>query len=362
MAVKRKSVRAELKDADKGQVDLVFATFNVKDKDGDVTLPGAFEDGAKVAVSPYGHSSVVSQALPVGTATIRQNAKEARATAQYFMDTQHGLEAFTTIKNLYDQGVNVEWSYGYDPVKYDFGEWSDGSIVRYLHKQSAYEVSPVIRGAGEGTRIMNIKGEMVDVDAWSGAIKPHSTDVETKSWNDADEYANITSDASISDLFSMFAMVHPDLEPDSKTAYSMLHHKGANGPANVRACVLSIAKLNGLAGILDESRRKQAYDHLASHLKDAGREVPAYREVNHRGLTLNDELMDALRGVSSAIDSALRVGALRAGHGQKLSNVNSELAEWLLDDMKRLKSLFETPEESVAIAKIAAIKRQHNRR
>ena len=41
-----------VKAADKGEVSAVFSTFNVIDKDGDLTLPGAIKDGTEVVVQP----------------------------------------------------------------------------------------------------------------------------------------------------------------------------------------------------------------------------------------------------------------------------------------------------------------------
>lgn len=150
----RKGLRVELKDADetKGEVTAVFATFNVKDKDWDVTLPGAFEDGASVLISPFGHK-VWEGALPVGKGTISSTKTEGVFTGQYFMDTQAGADNFHVVKNTIEQ---MEWSYGYDPVEYKFGEF-EGERVRFLMKQKVHEVSPVIIGAGENTRTVAAK-------------------------------------------------------------------------------------------------------------------------------------------------------------------------------------------------------------
>ena len=144
--------RVEVKDADRGEVEAVFATLGVKDSDGDVTLPGAFEDGAEVVISAYGHTSWQGL-LPVGKGTIREVGDEAILSSQFFMDTQAGKDTFTVVKNLGAQG---EWSYGYDPVKYSFGE-HDGEQVRFLESLKVFEVSPVLLGAGVGTRTLAAK-------------------------------------------------------------------------------------------------------------------------------------------------------------------------------------------------------------
>ena len=144
--------RVEVKDADRGEVTAVFATLGVKDSDGDVTLPGAFEDGSEVVISAYGHTSWQGL-LPVGKGTIREVGNEAILSSQFFMDTQAGKDTFTVVKNLGAQG---EWSYGYDPVKYSFGE-HDGEQVRFLESLKVFEVSPVLLGAGVGTRTLAAK-------------------------------------------------------------------------------------------------------------------------------------------------------------------------------------------------------------
>ncbi|WP_327047281.1 HK97 family phage prohead protease [Microbispora sp. NBC_01189] len=147
--------RVEVKDEDKGLVTAVFSTFNVKDSDRDVTRPGAFEDGAEMPISSYGHTSW-SGALPVGKATIRTTATEALAECEFFLDTAHGADTFKTVKRLGSLG---QWSYGYDPVEYSFGEW-EGERVRFLDKLKVHEVSPVLLGAGVNTRTLTAKGAL----------------------------------------------------------------------------------------------------------------------------------------------------------------------------------------------------------
>ncbi len=146
--------RVEIKDADKGEVEAVFATLNVVDSDGDVTPPGAFEDGAKVRISAYGHKSWEG-VLPVGKGSIREVGDEAIMTGKFFMDIPEGLATFKVVKELGEDGLQ-EWSYGYDPVEYSFGEFEDQQ-VRFLNKLKVHEVSPVLLGAGVGTRLLTAK-------------------------------------------------------------------------------------------------------------------------------------------------------------------------------------------------------------
>lgn len=152
MATKALS-RVEIKDADKGEVAAVFATLDVVDLDGDVVLPGAFEDGAKVKISAYGHRSWMG-ALPVGKGLIREVGKEALLEGQFFMDTVAGADTFRVVKALEDE---QEWSFGFDAIKYSFGE-RDGAPVRFLEQLKTWEVSPVLLGAGIDTRTIGAKG------------------------------------------------------------------------------------------------------------------------------------------------------------------------------------------------------------
>ncbi len=147
-----KGLRLEIKDADRGEVRAVFATMNVIDSHGDVTLPGAFEDGASVVISAYGHTSWEGR-LPVGKGTIRQTSTEAIFEGQFFLNTVQGRDTFTVVKEL---GGLQEWSYGFDVVKESYGEHGDRQ-VRFLEKLRTYEVSPVLLGAGVGTRTLAVK-------------------------------------------------------------------------------------------------------------------------------------------------------------------------------------------------------------
>ncbi|MBP2325334.1 HK97 family phage prohead protease [Kibdelosporangium banguiense] len=147
-----KSLRVQIKDADRGEVTAVFATLNTIDSDGDVTVPGAFTDGAPVRISAYGHTTWQG-ALPVGKGVIRTTDTEAILDGQFFLDTTAGKDTFAVIKAM---GELQEWSYGYDPVAFSYGE-KDDRPVRFLESVRVHEVSPVLRGAGVDTRTLAVK-------------------------------------------------------------------------------------------------------------------------------------------------------------------------------------------------------------
>jgi len=151
--MERKGMQVELKDAAKGLVEAVFSTFNVRDHDGDVTLPGAFTDGAKVRISAYGHRSWWGD-LPVGKGVIEVTETDARLMGEFFMDTEVGRETFGVVKAM---GELQEWSYAFDVVASEMGQ-QDGQDVRFLKQLDVHEVSPVLKGAGIGTQTVAVKG------------------------------------------------------------------------------------------------------------------------------------------------------------------------------------------------------------
>ncbi|MFJ9848579.1 HK97 family phage prohead protease [Streptomyces sp. NPDC101150] len=150
----------EIKNADKGEVEAVFSTFDVKDHDGDVTLKGAFQDGAPVRISAFNHASW-DGALPVGKGTIRVDGDRVVMKGQFFLNTTHGRDTFETVKALSEAGLQ-EWSYGFDITESERGEFK-GESVRFIKSVKVHEVSPVLLGAGIGTQTLSVKGHAAPV-------------------------------------------------------------------------------------------------------------------------------------------------------------------------------------------------------
>jgi len=138
-------------DGEPGEFSAVFITFNVVDHDQDVTLPGAFEEGAPVRIASWSHSW---GQLPVGRGIIHQTETEARVDGRFFLDTDTGKEHYQTVKNL---GDLQEWSYSFDILASEYGK-QGGQRVQFLQRLEVHEVSPVMLGAGIDTRTLDIKG------------------------------------------------------------------------------------------------------------------------------------------------------------------------------------------------------------
>lgn len=166
----------EIKDATEGTVKAVFATLNVVDKDGDVTVPGAFKSGEPCVISDWNHSSWQG-ARPVGKGTIREVGNEAVFEGQFFMNTSAGRDAFETVKAMSDNGPGCEWSYGFDILDSEPAQKNSSlgeGHRRTLKSMRVHEVSPVMVGAGVGTRVLSMKSEKTfseHINAVMAAVK-----------------------------------------------------------------------------------------------------------------------------------------------------------------------------------------------
>jgi len=114
--------------------------------------------------------------------------------------------------------------------------------------------------------------------AKSGVMPIHHTKTSDGSW-DADQVERRLDDDDVDAFRRTFAYVDEE-KPDRKTGAKFPHHEvdadGNVGPANVKACISAIGILNGGRGgaDIDRSDRPEIYEHLAAHLRDAGREPP----------------------------------------------------------------------------------------
>lgn len=265
----RKEFRAPIHlkdDGEEGAFEAVFATFNVVDRDGDVIRPGAFTEGQKVRISAWGHNW---NALPVGDGILSADETTSRVKGRFFLDTGGGLETYRTVKNL---GPLQEWSFGFDILESSQGEF-EGEQVRFLEKLDVYEVSPVMLGAGIGTRTTAIKRV-------KGAVASHSTPTTDAAWDGPANEARVRSDESASYYRRIYAWRDPEGDEGVKASYRFIHHMisgdGEPGAANIRACQTGIGVLNGARGgtTIPDADRQGVYNHLAKHLRDAGVEPP----------------------------------------------------------------------------------------
>ena len=342
-------------DEEKGTVECVFSTFNVKDHDGDVTLPGAFTEGQAVAISAYGHR-IWDGAPPMGKGHISSNSKEAVFKGQFFMDIDDAVKTFRAVKGM---GEMQQWSYGFEVVDAEMGE-KDGERVKFLKTLDVYEVSPVLRGAGIGTRTTSAKnhngGRGVGVVTSSLVpIAVHETRkaFSVTEWKGAD-YGNTAP--TFETLHAVHAAWDPTSNPLEEKSYAFAHHETAGGPANTGELLLIVGQVLALKYApdlvpslprLSPTAIKGVYDHATAHLLDAG--FPALP------LDLSDEgrlKMSARNVMGLAIlhenhSDELGQAAQRIQRGEKeRSTVNAALTEITAGLLRKHRDLLDAPREA----------------
>lgn len=142
-------------DDDDRSVSAVFATLGVEDSHGDIILPGHL--GTQEVAMVWHHDWT----RPIGKGRITEQGDLAVFDGEFF-DTADGRDARETVKAM---GSLQEWSFGFwsNPDSVTWRE--DGErAVRLLGPlpdgspgADVAEVSPVLRGAGVGTRTLVAK-------------------------------------------------------------------------------------------------------------------------------------------------------------------------------------------------------------
>ncbi len=154
MDIERKGIKVDLKDAKDGTFVARIATLGVRDKDNDITRPGAFTEGKTVLVSAYMHGSWIGR-LPVGKATIHEQGNEVVAEGQFNLNTTEGRDTYEAVKFAPEL---QEWSYGFYPELTEDGKGEEAG-ARILVKVNEKEISPVLVGAGVNTGVLAIKNK-----------------------------------------------------------------------------------------------------------------------------------------------------------------------------------------------------------
>lgn len=150
----------ELKEDKPGAFTARIATLNVIDKDGDVTLPGAFPSGKTILISAYMHGSWGGE-LPVGKGVIAEKGDDVLVEGEFNLNTETGKEHYETLKFTPDLS---EWSYGFIILALDEeSDWNENpKVYRVIKSLDVFEASPVLRGAGINTALLAIKNEKED--------------------------------------------------------------------------------------------------------------------------------------------------------------------------------------------------------
>lgn len=166
----------EIKDAEKGEVEAMVSTLDVVDKDGDIIRSGAQGKTAKVAMSSWGHDAMYGN-RPAGKGKLIAEGNTLKFVGRVFLNTSDGRDTFEVLKEM---GEDQEWSFGFRVLGSEVPSESErkAGAVRVITKIDAFEVSPVLVGAGVGTHTMSVKsGEPPKPDAQAdGAADPDESD------------------------------------------------------------------------------------------------------------------------------------------------------------------------------------------
>ncbi len=137
-------------------VTAIFGTTGVVDLDGEIIAPGAVIPGA-VVISGWGHASWSPGAmnLPIGRGTINEVGGKLILTGELF-DTSIARETKETLRGLGDLG---EWSWSLHDIVGEFVT-IDGRHVKRITSVRVHEVSPVLQGAGIGTRTVDLRSQI----------------------------------------------------------------------------------------------------------------------------------------------------------------------------------------------------------
>jgi hypothetical protein len=148
-----KTSTAEVKELDeRGEGSLVFATFGVRDRDGDVIVPGSI--GEQFVVMAAAHDWT---AAPIGKARIYEYGNEARADFALNLAMTGGRNWYNALKfDLDHPPARQQHSFGFTADVFSYGEL-EGQQVRYLRRVTVHEISPVMLGAGVNTRTLTLK-------------------------------------------------------------------------------------------------------------------------------------------------------------------------------------------------------------
>jgi hypothetical protein len=317
----RKTFTGEIKQVgEAGEFEAVIATFGVIDHDGDIVEHGAFDGFAGASIM----SAHDQQSVPLGKVRkVEERGEEAVALGKFNRDVTAGKDWHEALKFDMQEGAPVqEWSWGYRPKGADGFRLDtvDERPVRRLLKLDIEEFSPVLRGASLGTRTLAVKSaekcETSDAPWDAGAIAVARFKADDGSWPGA-----------------------------------MTPHHFPDGKASTRACTALIVALNQTP---EEPGRKEFYDHLAAHLKDAGIEPPELRDTP--GVRLSDQVKLVTWQAESA---ALRLTEVAGKTNGGLSDaVKAEAIEMAtaVDEMTRVSAKLAdmvdqlSPEDEVALA------------
>ena len=140
-------------DDDAGSVTAVVGKLEVVDLKGDLVKRGAFPNGQEVLISDAEHNSAKASSPPVGRGTLHADGDDIIFRGKFNLNMNRGKEAYESVKF---NGDLQQWSFGAH-VRDSQRVTQNKKSVRVVNKLDFVEVSPVLVGAGLGTRTLEVK-------------------------------------------------------------------------------------------------------------------------------------------------------------------------------------------------------------
>jgi len=269
---------AKAVDEAEGIVEAYTNTMGVVDADGDIVEPSAFDDSIEdnlpiPVLSGHDQGKLVGKVIFAQAQHVKDDEYRLYTKIQMNMQTQAGREAFSNVAGDYIR----EWSIGFNLLDEDSVTQEaddDSPTARRISSLDWVEVSTVVRGSSPSTATVSAKG-------LKAAIPSHLTAWANDAWDGELMRGRIKGGAAI--LRAAHAWVDPDGDPELKSSYKYLHHhigrNGRGGAANVRAITTALANLNARRTSIPENDRRGVYNHLARHLREAGRKPSELRSA-----------------------------------------------------------------------------------
>jgi capsid assembly protease len=205
------------------------------------------------------------------------------------------------------------------------------------------------RGASVAFAAELDRAAAAEIERGAGPIAPHKTATTDGPWDGPKNKANLRNDGTEDYYRSAYAWQDPDGDATTKAAYKFIHHEvsdaGDVGAANTNGCSQGIAVLNGGRGgtTIPSGDRQGVYDHLAKHIRDAGKEAPPLKGLDDVEADSKNEpdaigsaeaasIADRLTSVLCAVDDLVAQGRpLTAAKRAQLEAIGDRIGE-LVDD------------------------------
>jgi phage head maturation protease len=205
-----------------GQVEAYVNTMGVRDHDGDIIDPEAFNASIKAnlpipVLSGHDQKQIVGKVVFARAEELEAPEHRLLARIQMNMDTQIGREAFSNIAGDFVR----EWSVGFNipgPDAVDY-EKLGKETIRRIKNLDWVEVSSVIRGASPATMTIAAKSDNPDeIEEVEDVITEtiEITETSESSPDDTEETAAATGEQSAADALTRIALLRTRLRLKEK--------------------------------------------------------------------------------------------------------------------------------------------------